>query len=170
MPESTTIEPGWVGEPEWVGELRLRAATAYAEVGPPTSRDEEWKHNPVGKSLSRTFDPALPDAPTEMEFDLPRLDGAARLVFVDGRFAPGLSSPLTNGEGLRVESLRAALESTGNGVPSWLGRCADFESRGLAALNTAMAADGALWCSIAAPWSTRRSTWSISRQTHPRVE
>jgi len=146
MPESTREKQGAIGEaePDWVGELRLRAATVYTDIGPPTSRDEEWKHNPVGKSLSRTFDPTPPDAPTEMEIDLPKFDCAARLVFVDGRFAPGLSSPLTNGEGLRVESLRTALESAGNGVPSWLGRCADFESRGLAALNTAVAADGAL--------------------------
>ena len=85
-----------------------------------------------------------PDAPAETEFNLPNFDCAARLVFVDGRFAPGLSTRLTEGEGLRVESLRTALESAENGVPSWLGRCADFESRGLAALNTAVAADGAL--------------------------
>jgi Fe-S cluster assembly protein SufD len=131
-------------EPEWVGELRRRAMDACERVGLPTARDEEWKLSPAGKSLARVLDLRPPAAP-EADLDVPEIEGAAAtLVFVDGVYVPSRSRRPDPESGLRVGSLREALRSAGGGVPAWLGRCADFTGRGLAALNTAVPADGAL--------------------------
>jgi Fe-S cluster assembly protein SufD len=138
------LPAGIEGEPEWVASLRRRAAEAVETVGFPSARDEDWKYNPVAKTLARDFAPGA-DHAADWEGELPSIEGAAaRLVFVDGRFFPERSRVGDLAKGVRVGSLLAALRGAEDGVPDWLGRVAEFETRGLAALNTAIPADGAL--------------------------
>ncbi|HTU00565.1 MAG TPA: Fe-S cluster assembly protein SufD, partial [Candidatus Sulfotelmatobacter sp.] len=66
-----------------------------------------------------------------------------RLVFVNGRFAPALSSREPLPRGVRVESLaRATVEDRG-AVEAHLARYADYERDAFRALNTAFLQDGA---------------------------
>src|SRR6185295_16927343 len=90
-------------EPGWLASRRQQAMTRFAELGFPSRRSESWRYLDL-RPLERT--PLLPAfRPTHL--DLPglrervaafALSGAgARLVLVDGRFAPELShSPPRN--------------------------------------------------------------------------
>ena len=132
-------------EPEWVAEIWRRAGVACVDAGLPTSRDEDWKDNPAAKALARDLTLAAPDAAVAWEGELPTIDGtAARLVFVDGRFDCFRSTVGELPAGVRVETLREALRGATDGVPDWMGRVAGFNGRTVAALNTAVPADGAL--------------------------
>src|SRR5207244_10262302 len=76
------------GEPQWLRQLRRDAASAFARLGLPAPRDPAWRHTstaPLGKipfRLPRDGDGA---APVVRKGWAPAA-GAARLVFVDGRF------------------------------------------------------------------------------------
>jgi len=127
--------------PGTVSSLRKEAGERFAAIALPTSRDEDWKHTPLGDLSEREFHHA--DAPAAVDAAaLPAMEGATRLVFVDGVFAPALSAPADE-DGFVAGGLRDALAALRGGVPEWLGRCADFETRGIAALNTAHLGDGA---------------------------
>jgi len=128
-------------EPRWLTDFRRDAIGRFAELGLPDSRDEEFRHTPVGKLLDRELRLDLP-GPSEAPEDLPRFEGACgRVVFVDGRFAPEASDLP---DGVRVRSFLTALREAEHGIPSWLARRAELEVRSLSALNAAYLADGAL--------------------------
>jgi Fe-S cluster assembly protein SufD len=65
------------------------------------------------------------------------------LVFVNGRFAPALSSPGGVPEGVTAMSLAAALETEDPLLKTHLGRFAEQADNGFSALNQAFFADGA---------------------------
>jgi Fe-S cluster assembly protein SufD len=70
-------------------------------------------------------------------------EAAARLVFVDGVFAPGLSATAGLPYGIVVANLGAALATHGAVIEPHLARHAGFESEVFAALNTCYLRDGA---------------------------
>jgi len=128
-------------------ELKARAAERFRELGMPSLRQEEWRFTNVAEVGRTRFAPAPADYDRdEVERALAplRLDGALELVFVDGRFAPALSSDPADGPaGLFAGSL-AALAATGDAtLEAHLGRHADFVERPFAALSTALFEDGA---------------------------
>lgn len=109
-------------------ERRLQAVQALAARGLPTTREENWRYTnlrPLERArlapapsaaaagaASASVTPALPP-PSASELP-PRLPGFARYTFVDGAFAPELSSP-DEQAGLTVRSLRRAAQGiTGN--------------------------------------------------------
>lgn len=112
--------------------LREAAFARFVERGLPTNKDEEWKYTSLAPLAQLRFDPA----PEENSIDrlvvpdlLPDL-GGVRLVFVDGRHQPRLSSP---GPAFVGSMARR---------PDLLAR--DFAgSDSLTALNTAFLEDGA---------------------------
>lgn len=139
------LAPGWAAdEPEWLTALRREAMERFSALGLPTRRDEEFKYTPVAKLFERELGLRAPAGLPGKEAKLPDLGTDVRIVFVNGRFAPSLSSLGNIGEGSAVVSLASALRNARNGVPSWLSECARFDGRGLAALNTACMSDGAL--------------------------
>jgi Fe-S cluster assembly protein SufD len=73
-------------------------------------------------------------------FELP----AIRLVFVNGHFAPALSSGGPVPEGALITSLSQALESNSPALEKHLARYASQEKQPFTALNTAFFQDGAL--------------------------
>ncbi|HEX8756447.1 MAG TPA: Fe-S cluster assembly protein SufD [Steroidobacteraceae bacterium] len=86
-------------------ERRLEAVQALAERGLPTTRDENWRYTNLRPLERARFAPAAASA---SQSDLPpRLTGFARYTFVDGAFAPELSSP-DEQAGLTVRTLRGA--------------------------------------------------------------
>jgi Fe-S cluster assembly protein SufD len=131
--------------PRWLQDLRGRAAASFAALGFPTVRDEEWRFTNVAPIANAEFRPADGKAPVS-EADLAGYlyaDAPHRIVMVDGWFSPELSRTGTLPAGVRVGSLAAAVTDQADVVQRYLGQLTDFGTRAFAALNTALAADGA---------------------------
>jgi len=127
----------------WLNALRAHAVDRVGVLSVPTTRDEDWRFTDISPLTKLNFQPAQDvqaPAPAAMEpFALD--EAAARLVFIDGVYAPQHSF---NRAGLTVENFAAGLEHHGAAVQAQLGRLAAFEHNAFAALNTAFLHDGAL--------------------------
>ena len=128
----------------WLRKLRSDAFARFAEVGFPTSRDEDWRFtnvSPVSQGnflLARNGVESL--RPGQIEpFEFPQ---ALRLVFVNGRFAPALSSVAALATGAQVASLASVLNENPALAEPFLGRYLDTRRDAFCALNTAFLADG----------------------------
>ncbi len=129
--------------PLWLKQLRARAVERVASLTLPNTRDEDWRFTdllPLTQLSWRPVQGAALISPQELErCALP--EAAARLVFVDGRYAPQHSF---NHAGLTVENLPAGMTAQGAIVEAELARHAEFEHDAFAALNTAFLQDAAL--------------------------
>jgi Fe-S cluster assembly protein SufD len=118
-------------------DQRLRAIQLLAEKGLPTSRDENWRYANL-RPLDRVrFVPrTTPAARTIAASDLPaRINGYARVTFVDGLYVPELSDDAPT-SGVSIESLRARGAAHSPSVYR------DLPEARLALLNDAFATDG----------------------------
>jgi Fe-S cluster assembly protein SufD len=133
------------GEPAFVRALRQAAMERFAALGFPTLRQEEWRLTNVAPIAQGTFRRAQgdPDALEPEQIAPYDFAAAARLVFVDGRYSPRLSSEWELPRGVVVSSLAEALASNPGLVEPWLGQFARFEQQPFVALNTAFLRDGA---------------------------
>src|SRR5215472_3000319 len=103
--------------PSWVESIRKAAIHRFAELGFPTTKNEEWKYTNVSPIARTAFQPApvackgpgdvsppsLPLGGTTRDLD------CVQLVFVDGAYAAGLSSTATLQAGVKVGNLAGAL-------------------------------------------------------------
>jgi len=122
-----------------VGEVRQQAFEAYERAGLPNRRVEEWKYTDL-RVLLREVKPlaAKPDASAleraKAALKPIAIDGATKLVLVDGAFAPELSDAAP--AGVTVRSLREALEAgTGDLLDAGV-------KDAMISLNAALATDG----------------------------
>jgi Fe-S cluster assembly protein SufD len=132
--------------PEWLCELRERAFARFCDVGFPTTGEEDWRFTNVAALARMRFQLARPAAHSFTVSDLSRWrieDAAARLVFVDGHFAPELSTWAVLPEGTTANGLDKELRHRPDAVAAHLGRYLDIERDPFCALNTAFAEDGA---------------------------
>ncbi len=136
------------GRPEasplsWLNELRAHAVDRVGALTVPTTRDEDWRFTDISPLTKLSFQPARDAQAIAADALQPWAlnEAAARLVFVDGIYAPQHSF---NNTGLTVENFAAGLERHGAAVQAQLGRHAAFEHNAFAALNTAFLHDGAL--------------------------
>jgi len=128
-----------------VAEARKAAIGAFAALGLPHRRIEEWKYTDLRVALKEALPPAVgaaakvsvPEIDTALE-TLAALD-AYRVVFVDGVHAPYLSAT-AGAKGLEITSLAAALAKSGDGL---IGEGAPSQEA-VIALNTAFMTDGAI--------------------------
>ncbi|HZP26915.1 MAG TPA: Fe-S cluster assembly protein SufD [Dehalococcoidia bacterium] len=134
-------------EPAWLRDLRRCAIERFSEIGLPTARrgNERWKYTDVRPIAEREFsapvqDPGRLTAAT-LRGLVPSEPDWTTLVFVDGRFAPALST----GDPGRVVAMTIAdaVQRRGALVEQHLGRYAEFQDEGFIALNTALFGDGA---------------------------
>jgi Fe-S cluster assembly protein SufD len=131
-----------------VAEVRRRALEDYERAGLPHRRIEEWKYTDL-RALMREVLPlaAAPDAEALERADaaLASLQAAntQRLVLVDGVFAPALSDLSALEGGVRVQTLRDALEDQGNDSRADL-HGGSAIAGAMLALNAALATDGVL--------------------------
>jgi len=132
--------------PEWLRALRASAAARFAAVGFPTRRNEEWRFTNVSPIVETPF--ALTTA-AQSQLTAEGLSpftyegmGGTQLVFVNGHFDAGLSSPVFPA-GVVVSSLAEAMETAPDLVRSHLGQSAQFDTQAFVALNTAALEDGA---------------------------
>jgi len=143
-------------EPVWLRQLREDAWSRFDANGFPTTRDEDWRFTNIA-SLVRTPFQRAPQGDAGLaakDLERFRLAGAAcQMVFVNGRFAPGLSELGNLPKGLEVCALARALDCGAGGwapegcapegIEQHLGRYADARRDVFAALNTALWEDGA---------------------------
>jgi len=135
----------------WLQDLRRAAFQWVLERGFPTAKDEAWKYTRVARILETPFEPAQPaEAVASRWLTSGAIDslagdlGGTRLVFVNGYYAPDLSSLKKLPKGATVRSLAAALADKGESLEPLLSRPWREHPHAFAALNAALAEDGAL--------------------------
>lgn len=132
--------------PAWMHSIRRSAMERFTRLGFPTIHDEEWRFTSVAALAKIPFQPLGDQLPqvAASTLDLFRICSAAHLmVFVNGRFSPGLSSIQNLPNGVQLVSLATALENDPEILASHLARYASYEVHAFAALNTAFIEDGA---------------------------
>ena len=136
------------GEPSWVARLREGAYGRFEELGFPTTDEEDWKYTSVAPLARKAFMPAAEAAAgpgaAEVEPFVSAEARRSRLVFVNGTFAPGLSTLEAVPRAVVAEDLGAALAGEHAEV-LWehLGRLSGEGSDAFSALNTAFLGGGA---------------------------
>jgi len=127
----------------WLNELRANAVDRVGALSVPTTRDEDWRFTDISPLTKLSFQPARDAAqlaPATVE-QWAITEASARLVFVDGIYAPQHSF---NRAGITVENLASGVTRHDAAARAHLGRHAGFERNAFAALNTAFLHDGAL--------------------------
>jgi len=128
----------------WLRNLRQEAFTRFCQVGFPTTREEDWRFTNVQAIAQTPFRLAREVRVSGADIIGAVLAGAAsRLVFVNGRFAPELSSLDNLPHGLRVNALAKEITANSPIVEAHLGRYANIQRDAFCALNTAFMEDGA---------------------------
>ena len=135
--------------PAWLSQARRRGSEQVEQLDLPTRRDEAWRYTSLGFLQRARYEPAAADSAAALQLsdiDDLLLDGhtGPRLVFVNGTFAPTLSSlGVSTDDGVSVSWLSAVDRE----MPSILQRHFDTVAASrhvFAALNSALMADGAL--------------------------
>lgn len=132
----------------WLNQLRAEAVDRVGALKVPTTRDEEWRFTDISPLAKLSFQPAHAAPPLQAS-DVKHFyleEAATRLVFIDGVYAPHLSTQLNEATdfGPIVMNLSAAMSAHGAAIEPHLGRHAGFRDDVFAALNTAFLHDGAL--------------------------
>lgn len=136
---TTAFAPG-------IESLRQRAAERFAQLGFPTTKNEDWKFTSVAPIAQAAWPLARAAAsPVESSgLDRFRLGvPACELVFLNGRYAPDLSQVGDLPDDVIVASLARVLETNPERVLPYLGTIADHERQAFTALNTSQFVDGA---------------------------
>jgi len=142
----TELSRATVDSPDWLRDLRESAFSRFCSVGFPTLRDEDWRFTSLAPLTRTSFRLARGGANPFTVSDLAqwRMEGAAaRLVFVDGRFEPSLSTWGALPRGVTVNSLAKEIANQPDAVARHFGRYLNIERDSFCALNTAFAEDGA---------------------------
>lgn len=128
--------------------VRKAAIARFAELGFPTTRDEEWKYTDISSFTGVQFDPVVKDKQDHPAIDdvqrfLFKNEGYSRLTFINGQYAKHLSSIPSLPHGVIVGSLAEAMKNENGVVHEHLARHARYEKNAFAALSTAFLKDGA---------------------------
>ena len=160
MKELELARDGWVercerlgkelgeAEPEFLRRLRREATQHFAEGGFPSPRLEDWKYTNVAALAREPFEPARPARGAVGRADVGRIAfpvfACSLFVFVNGRQAPELSTPVGDARRLRVESLARLRRESPGALEGRLGARVDLAGHPFAALATALLDDGAV--------------------------
>lgn len=128
--------------------LRKAAIARFAEIGFPTTRNEEWKYTDISPLIDTEFIPVLrfrADGITTNDISRLPLSNISpgRLVFVNGHFSKELSVLSSLPEGVKAGGLAAAIQRGSEFVAQHLTRYARYEENAFTALSTAFLQDGA---------------------------
>lgn len=131
----------------WTQQVRQAAASRFATLGFPTTREEAWKYTNVAPIAKIPFTLAGDERAGVTDAVLARAScgpmAGHRLVFVNSQYAPELSALQPLPAGVIVGSLAAALSAHRSRVEPHLARYASFQNHAFVALNTACMQDGA---------------------------
>jgi Fe-S cluster assembly protein SufD len=132
--------------PAWLSKLRAEGMQAFAELGFPTTRLEDWKYCNVAPIAGVRFKPAACELDARIregveEISFSGADGT-RLVFVNGHYVEELSTIGKLPAGAKVTNLAKAVTQS-EAVAERLGHYARHKTHPFVALNTAFMEDGA---------------------------
>jgi Fe-S cluster assembly protein SufD len=132
-----------VQAPAWIKERRERAAARFAEVGFPTTRNEDWRFTNVAPIADSRF-PLAQGAFTGAAALVASVSvpGSVRLAIVNGEFVPALSDLSTLPKGLRIVGLRDGARDGSDGLEQHLAAVFNIDTHPFAALNTSLLDDG----------------------------
>lgn len=127
-------------------QARDEARETFRRQGFPDRKQEAWRYSNIQSLLAHTFVPAQPDENAQTVEDIRQycitgLD-AHRLVFLDNRFRADLSTLDGLPDGVVVQSLPHALQTSAEQCEQWFGHVADHKHNAFIALNTALMSDG----------------------------
>ncbi len=127
----------------WVRERRDQAAKRFAEVGYPTTRQEDWRFTNVAPIADAKFPLAQGSfaAAAGLVAGV-TVPGALRLAIVNGQFAAGLSDLSAMPKGVRIAGLRDGARDGSDGLEQHLAKVFNIDAHPFAALNTAHLDDG----------------------------
>lgn len=128
----------------WLRNLRADAFARFCQVGLPTTRDEDWRFTNISAIAQTQFrlspkSGVVKDSLADLRFT----EVACQLVFVNGHFAPELSSLDKLPKGMTVNGLAKEISTKSAEVENHLGRYLNIQRDAFCALNTAFAEDGA---------------------------
>src|SRR5919201_1634634 len=130
--------------PAWLRSLREDAFARFCQTGFPTTHDEDWRFTNVSAIANTSFEVPRKSGKVSLRTlesqDLP--DVGCTLVFVDGQFAPDLSSSIVL-KGVKVGSLAEEIRRNPRQLEVHLGRYLNTKRDVFCALNTAFIEDGA---------------------------
>lgn len=133
------------GEPGWLAEARRAALGRLEALGLPTARHEDWRFTPLAGLTAVPFGRA-PEGDRAFAAALLAQGLAApegpRLVFVNGRLDPALSTRGPLPAAAYLGSLAAALRDVPEKVRPHLGRLARPDEHAFVAANAALFEDG----------------------------
>jgi Fe-S cluster assembly protein SufD len=125
----------------WMKRLRGQALERFAARGFPTRRDEDWRNTDVAAIGSLPFSSCLPVIPP-VGGAYPQIEGAHRLVFVDGGFVSAAEVRHALPEGVVLTTLKQALRDDPVGMARWLAKRPERGEHAFFDLNTALMQDG----------------------------
>ena len=132
-----------VQAPAWLRERRDQASRRFAEVGFPTTRQEDWRFTNVAPIADAKFPLAGGTfAKASSLVAGVKLPGALTLAIVNGQFAAGLSDLSAMPKGVRIAGLRDGARDGADGLEQHLGKVFNMDAHPFAALNTSHLDDG----------------------------
>ncbi len=132
-------------EPGWLADARRAALARFEALGLPGPKHEDWRFTSLAglAPLELRRPPVGGGAAAEALLARAPAPDGARLVFVNGRFRPELSSRGALPEGALLASLADALARAPEQVRPHLGRLARPDDHAFVAANAALFEDGA---------------------------
>lgn len=162
-------------QPDWLKTLRSRALERAHALKLPSTHDEAWRFTPLAALFSQSFQPLR--NPTQLQaHDIAHLaipEATTKLVFVDGVYAPQLSS--TNPQaGWVLGNLASRTTAQMDKLEAHLGQHAPFQDTLFTALNTAFLQDAAVLMLprdsvLAAPVHLLHIATQPGAASHPRL-
>jgi Fe-S cluster assembly protein SufD len=135
---------GQAAAPQWLARLRRNGLERFEKAGFPTTKEEAWRFTNVAPIARTAFRPGRPVdlKPDDIAPYTFRDEAACELVFVNGHFAPNLSSTRALPRGVTVGSLSSQLEEHGELIERHLGKYADITKNPFVALSAGFAGEG----------------------------
>ncbi|HRD65010.1 MAG TPA: Fe-S cluster assembly protein SufD [Candidatus Competibacter sp.] len=130
-------------DPAFIARRRREAFTRFEALGLPTRQQEAWRFTSLDPLRQIAFQKPV-DVPVEIGA-LPTLDTPThRVVFVNGRFAPGLSQPRTLPDRTLIATFGRTLLTQPRRIEAYLDQIPGLEQHPFVELNTALWEDGVL--------------------------
>jgi len=134
--------------PDWLAHIRRCSLERFEALGFPTRKNEDWHFTSVAPIIEAAYPRrSTPGGDVAADDLAPFTFGASdwpTIVFVNGVFAPALSSLGALPEGVRVYDLASAVRDNDPLVERHLSKVAPYELHAFTALNSMFVNDGAV--------------------------
>lgn len=130
-----------------IHKIRQNAIGNFSEKGYPTTRDEEWKYTNIRAIADINFVPAAAIEDLQVDRNSLKINSfsdlaCCQVTFVNGRYSSELSDTASAPNGVKIMSIRIALNNNDPDLIRYLDRFTDGSGDSFTALNTAFLWDG----------------------------